>query len=144
MGTAISEQNFSENALESTIIQDQLLLSYDEEQLFAKQFPHLYSIALCHGVINRKSDRKAYDKMNTRRKKLTDVSQIFSSANISDIQAIEKSLGENITRNDYENTCINTMRRLEEFQIKSMKYYQREITFLTNNVDPYHHLIEAR
>ena len=29
MGNNISEQNFSENALESTVIQDQLLLSYD-------------------------------------------------------------------------------------------------------------------
>ena len=56
--------------------------------MFAKQFPHLYSVALCHGVIHRKSDRKAYDKMNTRRKKLTDVSQIFASANITDIQAM--------------------------------------------------------
>ena len=39
---------------------------------------------------------------------------------------------------------MNTMRRLDEFQIKSIKYHQREITFLTNNVDPYHHIIEAR
>ena len=85
MGTAISDQNFSENALDSTVIQDQLLLSYDEEQLFANQFPHLYSIALCHGVIDRKPDRKAYDKMRTRRKKLKDVSQIFASANISNM-----------------------------------------------------------
>lgn len=45
---------------------------------------------------------------------------------------------------EYEQTSMNTMRRLEEFQMKSMKYHQREITFLTNNVDPYHHLIDAR
>ena len=45
---------------------------------------------------------------------------------------------------EYEQTSVNTMRRLQEFQMKSMKYHQREITFLTNNVDPYHHLIEAR
>eukprot|EP01083_Nonionella_stella_P124991 377837_1 len=88
MGTTISEHNFSENALESTVIQDQLLLSYDEEQLFAKQFPHLYSIALCHGVIHRNSDRQTYDKMHSRRRKLTDVSSIFAAANITDVQSI--------------------------------------------------------
>eukprot|EP01084_Bolivina_argentea_P084952 153576_1 len=95
MGTTISEHNFSENALESTVIQDQLLLSYDEEQLFAKQFPHLYSIALCHGVIHRNSDRQTYDKMHSRRRKLTDVSSIFAAANITDVQSIlnrERSL----------------------------------------------------
>ncbi len=45
---------------------------------------------------------------------------------------------------EYQDRTVNTMRRLEEFQIKSIKYHQREITFLTNNVDPYHHIIEAR
>lgn len=144
MGNTISEQNFSETALESTIIQDQLLLSYDEEQLFARQFPHLYSIALCHGVIDRKSDRKIYDKMNSRRRKLTDISQIFAAANITDIHSIEQSLRDSLHLSEYEDSSIATMRRLEEFQMKSIKYHQREITFLTNNVDPFHHIISAR
>merc|ERR1712228_497422 len=86
--------------------------------------------------IDRKSDRKAYDKMRTRRKKLQNVSQIFASANI---QSIQQSLNLN---DDASNDDI--LRRLEEFETKSLKYYQREITFLSNNVDPFHHLIEAR
>merc|ERR1712228_595941 len=135
-GTAISDQNFSENALDSTVIQDELLLSYDEEKLFAEQFPHLYSVALCHGVIDRKSDRKAYDKMRTRRKKLKNICQIFASANISSIQ---KSL--NLSQ---DSSDCDILRRMEEFETKSVKYYQREITFLSNNVDPFHHIIDAR
>merc|ERR1712129_74330 len=135
MGTAISDQNFTENALDATVIQDQLLLSYDEEQLFAHKFPHLYSIALCHGVIDRKSDRKAYDKMKTRRKKLSNISQIFASANISTYASIQTN----------ENSSATQMlRRLEEFERKSIKYYQREITFLCNNVDSFYHIIDAR
>ena len=90
MGTTISDVNFSADALDSVAVksQDDLLLRYDEEKLFAEKFPYLYSLALCNGVIHRRTDRKAYDKMNSRRRKLDDVSQIFAASNITDIQSM--------------------------------------------------------
>ncbi len=89
MGATISDNNFSIEYLESVDVrgQDDLLLRYDEEKLFAEKFPILYSMALCTGVI-RRSDRHAYDKMNSRRRKLEDVSQIFASSNITDLQSM--------------------------------------------------------
>ena len=90
MGTTISDVNFSLDHLESEAVkgQDNLILRYDEEKLFAEKFPYLYSLALCNGVIHRKTDRRAYDKMNSRRRKIVDVSQIFNCANITDIQSM--------------------------------------------------------
>ena len=53
-------------------------------------------------------------------------------------------LDNDIINNDYKNDDILSVNKLKSLQLKSIKYLQREITYLTSNSDSYHHIIDSR